>query len=325
MNRQIKNILVGTSLSKASDEVIGKALELARSTKARLHVAHAYAPPASLVGDPYVPWVDPSLMQLEAQAAREAVEAQLDRLGADRGRETGSITVRPGPADRVLLDVAAVIEADLLVVGGVEPGHLLQRLLGSTADRLLRQSTCPVLVLRGDLSLPPRRVLMPVDLSPLSADACKAGLGFLEQVSAAEPPTVEALLVLVPYPRQMPFQFSPSEARHMVARELQQFVLKASEGADHVWTNLRTGDAGAEILNELREWPADLVIVGTHGYSGFTRFLLGSVAGYVAQEAPCSVLVLPPEEALRAALAAERARNAENGVMPVHSVMAAAG
>lgn len=297
MKRRVDTIMVGTSLSAASDEVVRKALELARTLGARVHLVHACSIPAPVLGEPLVPWVDPTLIQAEESRAQKLLEAQLDRLGADRDREVGAALVKPGPPDKVLLTAARTLRADLLVIGNNEPDHRLSRLLGSTADRVLRHATCPVLVAHADMAWPLRRVLFPVDLSPLSADAFRRGLGLLKQIETPEPPKVEAMLVLVPYPRQMPFQFSEGEVRHMVTNELQHFVQRVGEDAREVWTNLRTGEVGAEILGELVDWPADLVVLGTHGYSGFTRFFLGSVAAHVARSAPCSVLVLPPEAA----------------------------
>jgi nucleotide-binding universal stress UspA family protein len=52
------------------------------------------------------------------------------------------------------------------------------------------------------------------------------------------------------------------------------------------------GDAKAAILDEAEHWGADLIIAGTHGHRGFTRFLLGSVSQAVATRAPCSVEVV---------------------------------
>lgn len=54
----------------------------------------------------------------------------------------------------------------------------------------------------------------------------------------------------------------------------------------------RRGDARSEILDEAKEWPADLIVVGSHGYTGFKRWLLGSVAQAVVSHAPCSVEVV---------------------------------
>jgi nucleotide-binding universal stress UspA family protein len=61
----------------------------------------------------------------------------------------------------------------------------------------------------------------------------------------------------------------------------------------------RRGDPRSEILDEAKEWPADLIVVGSHGHTGFKRWLLGSVAQAVVSHAPCSVEVVrresPPE------------------------------
>jgi nucleotide-binding universal stress UspA family protein len=59
---------------------------------------------------------------------------------------------------------------------------------------------------------------------------------------------------------------------------------------------LRTaeGAAAAEIVRHAREWDADLLVMGTHGRSGFDRFALGSVTEKVLRKAVCPVLTLPP-------------------------------
>ncbi len=55
---------------------------------------------------------------------------------------------------------------------------------------------------------------------------------------------------------------------------------------------VRSGDPSAEIVKEAEEWPADLIVVGSHGYTGLKRLLLGSVAQSVVNHAPCSVEVV---------------------------------
>lgn len=52
------------------------------------------------------------------------------------------------------------------------------------------------------------------------------------------------------------------------------------------------GIAAEQIINEAKEWGADLIMVGTHGRKGLNKFLLGSVAQKVAIHAPCSVEIV---------------------------------
>ena len=55
---------------------------------------------------------------------------------------------------------------------------------------------------------------------------------------------------------------------------------------------VRTGDPTAVILDEAKEWGADLIVVGSHGRTGIKRWLLGSVAQSIVNQAPCSVYVV---------------------------------
>jgi nucleotide-binding universal stress UspA family protein len=77
------------------------------------------------------------------------------------------------------------------------------------------------------------------------------------------------------------------------AAELTQ---KASESLKRkglkVESAVREGDARSEIVDEARKWSADLIVLGSHGYTGMKRLLLGSVASSVVSHAPCSVEIV---------------------------------
>jgi nucleotide-binding universal stress UspA family protein len=55
---------------------------------------------------------------------------------------------------------------------------------------------------------------------------------------------------------------------------------------------IRHGDARAEIVEEATHWRADVVLLGSHGRTGVTRWLVGSVAEHVARHAPCTVEIV---------------------------------
>ena len=57
-------------------------------------------------------------------------------------------------------------------------------------------------------------------------------------------------------------------------------------------TAVRNGDPRSVIVDEAKSWSADLIVVGSHGYTGLKRWLLGSVAQSVVSHAPCSVEVV---------------------------------
>jgi nucleotide-binding universal stress UspA family protein len=70
-----------------------------------------------------------------------------------------------------------------------------------------------------------------------------------------------------------------------VAHDLQAHGLQTEQ-------TVHEGDPRAEIVEEAKRWPADLIVVGSHGYTGLKRWLLGSVAQSVVSHAPCSVEVV---------------------------------
>jgi nucleotide-binding universal stress UspA family protein len=63
-------------------------------------------------------------------------------------------------------------------------------------------------------------------------------------------------------------------------------------GGFKVDTSVEVGDIRERIIDAAQEWGADLIVVGSHGRSGIPRFLLGSVAEFVARHAECSVEIV---------------------------------
>ncbi len=59
-----------------------------------------------------------------------------------------------------------------------------------------------------------------------------------------------------------------------------------------VETAVRDGDPRSVIVDEAKTWSSDLIVLGSHGYTGIQRLVLGSVASYVVSHAPCSVEVV---------------------------------
>ncbi|MDH3403674.1 MAG: universal stress protein [Acidobacteriota bacterium] len=293
--KPVRQIVIGTSLRSEDDATVRSGLALAAALEASAHVLHAVAWEAHgfpLGGS----WPDASV----PTRLIELRTAELAKVlaGTDPGRVTSAVEAG-APGERIL-SAAAELGAGLVVAGA---GRHKRSLLGSTADRLMRRATCPVLIARDPLRVPPGRILAPVDLSELAADSFRCGLGFLHQVQAEQLGRVEALFVLSELTRESSGQFRPEQVDRFAREELERFVGEhAAELAGKVGSKLRVGDAREQILEEARQAGADLIVIGTHGRAGLERALIGSVTAGVAQGAPCSVLVIPPDVAFGAEL-----------------------
>jgi nucleotide-binding universal stress UspA family protein len=140
-----KTIVVGTDGSETADVALGRALELARLTRASLHVVSAYEPAAARVGG-----TPPAGEAAEWSIGSDfKVEAVLDRAG-DRTRDSGvsieSHAVKGDPADAVIA-VAERHDADLIVLGskGMQGAR---RLLGSVPNKVSHNAPCDLLIVQ---------------------------------------------------------------------------------------------------------------------------------------------------------------------------------
>ena len=305
-HRPLTVVLIGTSLDEESDTVVRAGLAIARAAGARVHLVHAVR-------------IEPILVHAEAGMGRDLAQEQIawrekelrrqvERVGI-AASELAGCAVLAGAPHRVLTDTAGTVGAGLIAIGTTRSGPLAAELMGSTADRVLRKASCPVLLVRGELAVPPRRVLAPVDLGSLSGDAFRCGLSLLTQIAKGEEVAVRVVhavsfLDTLAVHHQTPGGISAEQVERLAAEELRRFVLEnRAEAPFRMDSAVLAGEARFEILHDLEGNPADLVVLGTHGRGGLDRMMLGSVASTVARKAPCSVLLIAPEATLEQGIA----------------------
>ncbi len=73
---------------------------------------------------------------------------------------------------------------------------------------------------------------------------------------------------------------------------LERLIEECRKKHERVETELRTGTAFMEIINYAREIQADMIVMGTHGRTGLSHIIIGSVAEKVVRKAPCPVLTI---------------------------------
>lgn len=288
MSARIHTLVAGVGSLREMDALIPLAAGLAERAGLPLQLVHAFD-----LSDPFVDsYLRTSILPGDPlRHYAEGLQARLEgQVGGLAGHGEVHCRAAAGAAPAVLGE-AACDAGCLLLVGPTRRGDARAALLGTTAQRVLHGARIPVLVLRGEIPASPR-VLFCVDVaSPHAAATVERGMAIVEAVSPGEA-EARALLVVrlevdLPVPGLHERLAEPARER------LDAFVAGMPEGV-RVQPRVRTGVPAREAVAEAAEWPADLIVVGTHGRGGAARALLGSVAEAVVRDAGCSVLVIPP-------------------------------
>src|SRR5437762_8567268 len=136
-------------------------------------------------------------------------------------------------------------------------------------------------------------ILLPVDGSPESAAAVQAvatrpwprgsNLRILSVIQNVGPPPVGEFMV----PAAADFDALNRQQTAQAESVTSETEASLKSTGLPVETKVRNGEAGDTIIDEATEWPADLIVMGTHGYTGLKKLMLGSVAQSVVSHAPC--------------------------------------
>ncbi len=215
-----------------------------------------------------------------------------------------------GPVVSTLIAHARSTNADLVVMSTHGRGGISRFFLGSTADRLVRDLHCPILLVRPTQSPTAfglgnvRRILIPLDGSPLAEciidqlGTCLSGMPALELIRVVVPP------ILTPPPMA-------GASPPIAAEVLDQKLAVADQYLQAVGARLRAQgfavrgavvpdlSPAAAITARAEERQCDAIALATRGSGGLERALLGSVADKVIRTAQVPVLVWnPPADAV---------------------------
>lgn len=252
---------------------------------------------------PLIDALEPDVVLLRVvprEADAEADEASVhllrvqERLARDGARVQARV-VRGDAAEQILAYVRAA-RPDYLVMATHGRGGLSRLVRGSVAERVVRRARVPVLLVNPQVleegARPFRRILVPLDGSPLSASI----LPHVERLARVYGSEVLLLRVepftiaVTPSPVLEP----PWDPRAIEAsleeprRRLEQAGIPASVMAAY-------GGVAVELLRAARD--CDLVAMSTHGRGGPSRWWFGSVAEQVVRHCATPLLVLRPPEA----------------------------
>lgn len=272
MRARAQTILIATDLSARSDRPMERALLLADQLSASILVLHV---PASA-----------TLAAEEEQRLRAKIEADFNLSTTDH-----EILFEHGSVPDVIASIADKRNCALVVTGVARFNSPRDYILGTAVEYLVRQSSTPVLVVKRRARNPYDRLLVATDFSDCSALAArtagtlfpKAALRVVHSFDAA----FEAFLE-----RESTIEYIRDESDQAMKR----FVDSLPEDVrSRVETANDEGLLGKVIADEVRDWSADLLVVGSHGRSGFAHATIGDTAGELLESADCDVLIVRGE------------------------------
>lgn len=292
----IRHILCPVDFSEPSLRALQEAVSLAKVQHAdvkALHVLPAKLPPLSGLAMAAAGFLEPD--------AKEKQRADfLERLRAFVAAAADGVPVEPvveeGNVVNQIVTQAAARDVDLVVMGTHGQGDIESMTLGSTTEKTLRKSRCPV------LTIPPaqkaaghggsfRSILCAMDFSPSASRALEYALALAREG--------EGRLILVHVLESVPVAAVPALAafdaptyRRALEDDARERLRKLPKVAGR-WQkveDVRTGKAHDEILLAAEEHGADLIALGVHGHGALERALFGSTAYHVARRAACPVL-----------------------------------
>ncbi len=306
-------IMVPVDGSVFSRVAVFQGLRLAKKNGAQLRLVRVSSMPVVLGG--------PEVVGLESTAwktERESILKHLYQLAAECRSSAGvdvTATVEDGPVADALRGHALRHNVDLIVMATHARRGLARVWLGSVADRLIRETGLPVLVVRPpslatEMSSGPyfKRIVIALDGSALAERSLRPALA-LAELEGAE----VTLLRIVPAEMNIPVgeihsSIGPARARDV--QDAQWYVASVRILLTQRRLSLHSAvivaaDIPSAILGYAESRDADLIAIATHGRGGLARAIIGSVADRLVSDGMISVLAIHPEEHVTKGLVAE--------------------
>jgi nucleotide-binding universal stress UspA family protein len=225
----------------------------------------------------------------------------------NKARVAVTYSVRTGKPFHEIATAAREDRADLIVLATHGYTRVNRVLLGSTAERVVRYASCPVLTVPSystpkpvgkNVSIQLKKILVPMDFSNISKDALPWATSLAAQFGAE--------LILLHVTEKFPIDYLLG--RELMSETIVPLMKQAEAELEHLAESLskstgvnisavvRDGTPFEEICHASKTLGTDLIVLTTHGYTGLKHVWLGSTAERVVRHAICPVLVVRERE-----------------------------
>ncbi len=294
----LKCILCPVDFSEASRHAMAHAAAVAKWYGSRLVALHVIHP--SVILEPPILLADfprsGSPTDLDRQRLWDELSGWLEEA-ASSGTRTKAYLDKGDPSQRIL-ERAATLPADLIVLGTHGRSGVERFILGSVAEKVLRKAACPVLTVPPPslmkARLPYTRILCPVDFSESSLSALQFAASIAKESDARL--TILHVLESAGDTELLVEDLGPREFRDVIEARartsLESLVTDDLRTWCHPETQLAYGKPYRQILDAADKEASDLIVMGVRGRYALDLAMFGSTTNHVVRRATCSVLTL---------------------------------
>ena len=293
----LRKVLLHTRFDHASRDAAETAVALAKAFDSEIFLIHV------------LPAVPDAPEKLDLAAIREDLTKSMAAARADleqKGARVAGTVLTEGRDFQRIIECAEAEAVNLVMVGASRPASARGGGLAPMVERLARRCRKPVWVVKKPTGARFERILCPVDFSNHSARALDNAMRFARHFKS------ELTVLTVVEPLSIHLGGAHTSLESLDETYLEEHVQKLDRLLDRfddhdvrVKSRILEGDPGSVIVDVARRDEVDLIVMGSAGRSGLARLFLGSVAGSVLQDAPCSVVTMKSESAIHLELETE--------------------
>ncbi|MBI5739566.1 MAG: universal stress protein [Nitrospirae bacterium] len=285
--KMYETILVGFDESQSSRAALIEAANRVKRHGGKLILVHAVYFDTEEFG------LAPEQLEKRFKVGEKACVQTKEMLTSEFGIEVQSLLCEGDPP-AVIVDIAREKQANLIVLGTYGRRGLNRLLMGSVTSQVIVNSPADVLVIKKpceECTGEYKSILVPFDASVPSQKALNRAL-HLSKIDNAE---ITVLYVIPRYEEMIGF-FRTGSIQKSLMLEAQKILdtanrLASANGGVSLKTEILEGPASEEIIKTSASLKNDLIIMGSHGYTGVDRAILGSTTERVITNASCPVLV----------------------------------
>lgn len=282
----LHNIIAAIDTSPMADEVLKRAIALAKDENAQITVLHCID----------IPLVEKLFGNANGEEAiKKQIAEKMDRLNGDADIEY-FVTVLRGKASDAIVYESERLQSDLIIIGAHGKQRIKDAFFGSTAHHVAQKSHRPVLIIKQPVVEAYQNILALTDLS----EASKQSILFAKSLFKEMPINISYAYTQINdlsvdfYNLESEREAYREEVRAQVERDVEAF--QQSLGMDNTEVIEGYDSIGDLLLETAVEQKSDLVILGAHGVKVADTVFYGSTAAYLMKKLPSDVMIYIPLE-----------------------------